>query len=191
MQKNQPLISALMLSRRQALTILGASLYFAFPAYAQNAPQDAHRLDLQPRPLDLPSMPIPDAQDQPVQFASLHGQALLVNFWATWCAPCVTELAHLEQAARLLGPHNIKILLVGMDRDAAVGKKFLKDLQIRTPFMAYDEAALWYRHFGFRGLPITLLITADQTRIASHTGPAAWHQPAIIDQITAFLTPAP
>ncbi|MEC7706269.1 MAG: TlpA disulfide reductase family protein, partial [Pseudomonadota bacterium] len=116
------------------------------------------------------------------------GQALLVNFWASWCAPCIVELPALEAAATQLKAASIQVILVNLDRGgAAVAQPFLDERSITTPLSAYDPKGEWARAVQLRVLPNTLLIKPNQSEYAAHTGPASWDTAPILHHIRGYF----
>ena len=125
---------------------------------------------------------------QPLQLADLSRQALLVNFWASWCAPCVVELPALESAAAQLKAESIQVVLVNLDRGGAdVAQPFLDERSITTPVSSYDPKGEWARAIQLRILPTTLLIKPGQSEYAGHTGPAEWNSPPILQHIRDYF----
>ena len=59
--------------------------------------RDEARFKLATAPKPLPDLAFPDADDKPLRLSELNGQAVLINFWATWCAPCVKEMPSLDR----------------------------------------------------------------------------------------------
>ena len=187
MQKNQPQIQNW--SRRRILTGLAFSLPLAAASLSASTAAAAERLlsDRLDRP--LPTDPI-EGPDGPLQLADLAGRPLLVNFWASWCAPCVHELPALEQAAKQLAGDQARVLLVCIDRGGApVAKAFLdrRGIEISAALQAYDPKASWPRSLGLTSLPVTLWITADQKQAWQHIGPADWAAPAALQQMRRLL----
>ncbi len=155
----------------------GASFGVISPIFAASPPV--------PVALPTPPMmtPITDKEGALFRLQDFRGTPLLINFWATWCPPCVTELPALEQAAKELAG-TIRLLLVSVDR-GGINKAlpFLDERGIKTPLLGFDPKAVLSREMGVRGLPTTFLISADQARSWPYVGPREWDQPDMLDQI--------
>ena len=191
MKKNQPLNS----SRRHLLARLPSYLCTSLaamgavqavfedisPAYANNG------LDLKLSQAGLPDISL--TSDSGIySLSELADRPLLINFWATWCAPCVVELPMLEEAAQILAEYKIMLVLVSMDRGGQeIARSFLQARDITTPLSLYDPKAEMGRAVGLRGLPTTLLVKKNQAEYAVHTGPAEWNDEAVMNQLRAYL----
>lgn len=127
--------------------------------------------------------PIIDKEGAVFRLQDFRGTPLLVNFWATWCPPCVTELPALEQASIELSG-TVRLLLVSVDR-GGINKAlpFLNERGIKTPLLGFDPKAALSREMGVRGLPTTFLISANQARSWLYLGPREWDQPEMLGQI--------
>lgn len=133
---------------------------------ASGTPEDARALVGQP----LPELTI-DGFDggEKVRLADYRGRPLVVNMWATWCAPCVAEMPDFAELASELGD---QVAFVGVDTmDApAAAKAFVDELGIPYDLAADPQARLFGAIGGF-GMPTTLLVDSDGTIVESHTGP--------------------
>ncbi len=106
---------------------------------------------------------LPDTQQQPRKISEWQGKHLLVNFWATWCPPCVAEMPELVALQAELGPQNFQIIGIGIDSPANI-REFAEKHQITYPLLIGGMAATELaRQFGNTsgGLPFTVLIGAD------------------------------
>ncbi len=115
-----------------------------------------------------------------------HDGALIVNFWASWCAPCVHELPDLAEASRAFKAADIAIsvALISVDRKGHDhAQNFLDELGIADVISAYNPESTWARALGVRGLPSTYLISADRDKIFLIQGPAAWADEAVMAEI--------
>lgn len=104
-----------------------------------------------------------DAGGQPHQLSQWKGKALVVNFWATWCAPCVDEMPELSALQADLSPQGIQILGIGIDSAANIAK-FADKYQISYPlYVAGVSGTELSRQLGNQagGLPFTVLIHKD------------------------------
>ena len=135
----------------------------------------------------LPDTAISDQYGADVRLSDFKGTPLLVNFWATWCAPCVHELPALEAAAKTLDT-DMQLLLVSMDRGSpARPAAFLEERGIISAFTAYDAKATWARALSVRGLPTSLILSHDQTQAWIVSGPAEWDDKKILSQLRGLL----
>lgn len=104
---------------------------------------------------------LPDATGQMQSLAQYRGKPLIVNFWATWCGPCVEEMPELTALQQEIAP--VQILGIGVDSQENIGK-FAQKYQIRYPlFVAGTGATDLLRQFGNQagGLPFTALVGKD------------------------------
>ena len=182
-RNDQPQIFA----RREAVALLGLPALLAIPLLSATAGEGALKLTVGTQP--LPDTALTANSEQPLLLADLVGQALLINFWASWCAPCVFELSALEAAAGQLRADPIRVILVNVDRGgAAIAQPFLDKRGIKTPISAYDPKGEWARVVQLRGLPTTLLIKPGQAEYSVHTGPAEWDSGPILQQIRSYFS---
>ena len=182
MRNDQPQI----LTRRQATALLVAPVFLAAPCLSATTGEGALKLAEGTQP--LPDTALMTQSGETFQLSDLSGQALLVNFWASWCAPCIVELPALEAAAVQLKAESIRIILVNLDQGgAAVAQPFLDERSITTPLSVFDPKGEWARAVDLRGLPTTLLIKPGQVQYAAHTGPAEWDSAPILHHIRAFF----
>jgi thiol-disulfide isomerase/thioredoxin len=105
---------------------------------------------------------MPDAKGKPQDFASLKGKTLIVNFWATWCPPCVEEMPELSALQAELTPRNTQIIGIGIDNPANIAD-FAARYKIAYPlYIAGMNGTELSRQFGNQagGLPFTVLVDA-------------------------------
>jgi len=104
-----------------------------------------------------------DLQGQPQNLAQWRGKPLLVNFWATWCAPCVQEMPELSELAGQDGGKTFNVIGIGIDSPSNM-KEFAAKLKIAYPLyvggMGGTELSREFGN-GAGGLPYTVLIGAD------------------------------
>ena len=106
-----------------------------------------------------PQFTRPDLSGKPVSLAAFRGKLVLVDFWASWCAPCIIEIPHLiALKARHAG--KLEIIGVSMDDDAASAKEIAAEQPFNYPLVMGD-VALAKSFGGVLGLPALFLIGPD------------------------------
>jgi peroxiredoxin len=117
-----------------------------------------------------PGFTLPDLDGNEISLANLRGQAVIINFWATWCAPCLVEMPALEQAYQERKDDGLVILAVNRDEDrGAVERFFYEDLKLTFTPLLDDEARVndQYRVFN---LPTTYFVDRDGIIRGVHRG---------------------
>lgn len=92
-----------------------------------------------------------------LDLAHYRGKVVLLNFWATWCAPCQLEMPVFTGWQRQYGPRGLQIVGISMDDDAAPVRRTVARLKLNYP-VAMGDAPLGKRYGGVLGLPLTYLI---------------------------------
>jgi peroxiredoxin len=114
-----------------------------------------------------------DADGRPQALSQWKGKLLVLNFWATWCAPCVAEMPALEQAQRELAARNVVIVGVGTEEPSRV-REFRDRIGLHMNLLAggYDALVLARTLGDSQGvLPYTVLISTNGTVLQTQTGP--------------------
>lgn len=135
-----------------------------------------------------PNVNFTNADGAQVSLYDFKGKVVLLNLWATWCAPCVKELPDLDRLQASLGGSNFQVVALSSDRNGAEKvPPFLKNLRIAnlTPFLDPDSVAT--RAFSPRGLPTTVLIDAAGREVGRLEGAAEWDSPEARDLIGFYI----
>ncbi len=164
-----------------ALSLLGAMLAAAQPATAMEAPQNFAVLDT---PEAVPEISFADAAGQPKTLADYSGKVVLLNIWATWCAPCRKEMPTLDRLQAKLGGPDFEVVALSMDRKGPdIVKKFYAEIGVTHLALNIDTSAKAMFALNAVGLPMTLLINRDGKEIGRLIGPAEWDAPDMVDFI--------
>ena len=121
-----------------------------------------------------PSFIRPDLSGRQVDLAAFRGKVVLLNFWATWCAPCRVELPRFAAWQKRYGTAGLQVIAVSMDDDPALARTAADKLQLNFPVVQGDEE-LGTKYGGVLGLPITFLIGRDGEVIARIKGATDLH----------------
>jgi thiol-disulfide isomerase/thioredoxin len=138
-----------------------------------------------------PQTPLTDAKGRAVTLADFKGKVVLVNFWATWCAPCVREMPALDALQAKLGREKFVILAVSLDRLGfpKIGP-FLERIRVTRLTVLLDRNRKLYGKVGGQGLPTTLLLD-HQGRVRGYLeGPAEWDGAAAEALVRYYLKAA-
>ena len=139
-------------------------------------------------PEELPQAPFVDAEGRERTLADWKGKVVLLNLWATWCAPCRKEMPALDRLQASLGSDKFEVVAVSVDRTGIEGaRKFLDEIKVRRLAVLADPAARMATTLKAIGLPATLLIDADGREIGRMVGPAEWDSPEAKALIRAAL----
>jgi len=122
--------------------------------------------------LEAPLAPL--APDRRAALADFRGRRVIVNFWATWCAPCREELPGLQRLSDALAPRGIAVIGVNVDADRNLAREFLLRHGVRfenfsDPGMAYSRTA-----FGITALPVTFALDSRGAIAGRALGARAW-----------------
>lgn len=123
-------------------------------------------------PAALPPLVFRMLDGSAVPLAAYAGQPIVLNFWATWCAPCVAELPELD---RLAASGGFAVLVVSADRGGAgVVRPFVAAHGVKHAIVLLDPGSEGVHALGVAGFPTTFVIGADQRMRGVLQGPAKW-----------------
>lgn len=98
-----------------------------------------------------------DLNDRQVSLRAYRGKVILLNFWATWCGPCLIELPRFGEWQKRYGSKGFQVIAVSMDDSDEPVRKVSRRLQLNYPIAMGDER-LGSAYGGILGLPVTMLI---------------------------------
>jgi thiol-disulfide isomerase/thioredoxin len=125
--------------------------------------------------------------DGTLRLADLRGRPLVLNFWATWCPPCVKEMPELDRFAASQGATGWQVLGLAIDQAAAV-QQFLQKTPVRFPVaLAGDQGLHWVNALGNAagGLPFTVVFNGAGEVVHRKLGPTSH------DELTGWATAGP
>ena len=120
-----------------------------------------------------------------VDNATLAGKPWVINFWATWCSPCIEEIPAMNTAWEALEPAGLGMLAVNVGETPQAIEAFLETVPIDFPILLGDGART-LPDWGGRALPTTLIVAADGRIVFEALGPRDWDDPALIERLTAL-----
>ena len=106
-----------------------------------------------------------------INLKSYHGKLVIINFWATWCAPCKKEMPSLDNFYQDNNFENLQIFAVNMEQPNTLKtKKFFTDLNIKKLEIFFDSNLNFVKEFKLRGVPTTVLINKKGEEFARIIG---------------------
>jgi thiol-disulfide isomerase/thioredoxin len=139
------------------------------------------------RPRPLPEFTFTDAEGAPLSLADFRGRTVLINLWATWCAPCLREMPMLDALAREAEGPGFAVLALNQDRGGAeIAVPFWEELGLRSLRLYLDPGLAANRAIDPIGLPLTVLVDREGRELARLAGIAEWSAPAVVAYFKAL-----
>jgi len=146
----------------------------------------AFRVHASPQP--IADLGFEDGEGRKRTLAEFRGKVLLLNVWATWCAPCRDEMPALDRLQQRLGGPGFEVVALSIDSGGASAvKRFYDEIGIRSLAIYVDPAARAAGSLGMVGVPTTLLVDREGREIGRRTGPAQWDGPEAVRMIASYL----
>lgn len=161
-----------------ALALLGALVALAQVASATEPPAN---FAIHETPQPVPAISFQDKDGQPKTLADFAGRIVLLNIWATWCAPCRKEMPTLDRLQAELGGPDFEVVALSVDRKGPEAvRKFFNEIGIKHLALNIDTSSNAMFTLGAFGLPLTLLIDRQGREIGRVVGPAEWDSPEMM-----------
>ncbi|MDA8585113.1 TlpA family protein disulfide reductase [Rhodobacteraceae bacterium] len=123
--------------------------------------------------------------------ADYKGKMVLVNFWATWCAPCRKEMPQLAELQTEFGGDAFEVVTIATGRNSVTGiRKFFDEIEVDNLPIFLDPRQKLAREMAVLGLPITLILDTDGNEIARMRGDAEWNSDSAKAIIAALIDQA-
>ena len=112
-----------------------------------------------------------DEKNKKIDLKDYQGNLILLNFWATWCAPCKEEMPSLDRLQKNKNLDNLKIFPINIGQEnVEKATNFFKDLNIENLDLYFDSPITLAKKFGLRGLPTTVLLNKEGLEFARIVG---------------------
>jgi thiol-disulfide isomerase/thioredoxin len=155
-----------------------------------NPPKNLSNFSPQIPPRAALNYPFFDTHDAKHTIADYIGTGVVLNFWATWCPPCIMEMPDLIRLKKHLKKNNVTVLALSVDRggtDKIV--RFFKKQGFKGLDILMDKKSRLAQKSGVQGLPVTILIDADGLERGRVTGIAPWDEPDVVDFVRRCISP--
>lgn len=160
------------------LMLFGVMLAFAPIVSAVETPRN---FVLHKSPKTLPEIQLQDADGRARSLTDFSGKVVLLNIWATWCAPCRREMPTLDRLQAALGGEGFEVVALSIDRAGIdVVRRFYTEVGMKHLALYVDSSGKAVSKLGASGLPTTLLIDREGREVGRLVGPAEWDAPAMV-----------
>ena len=139
-------------------------------------------------PAPLPEVQFVNADGKPVSLKDWRGKVVLLNLWATWCAPCRGEMPALDRLQSALGSDKFEVVALAIDKSGLAGaRKFLDETKAQMLKLYADPTARLGNEFKVVGMPTSILIDKEGHEVGRLIGPAEWDTPEAKRLIQSLL----
>ncbi len=172
-----------------------AAIVTAFAAQSSVAATDAAAGETEAPPgfaFATPPQALPDTSfqgaDAETSLAAYHGKVVVLNFWATWCAPCVREMPSLDRLQAMLGGDDFEVIALSEDRGGMpLVVRFYEKYGLENLARYLDPQGRVAAVLGVVGMPTTVVIDPEGREIGRMVGPAEWDSPAALALVRGVL----
>jgi peroxiredoxin len=137
-------------------------------------------------PEPAPDFALKSTAGENVRLSELHGQVVLINFWASWCGPCRQELPHLDALYERYEPLGFTLLGINVEEDPTAAKRLLKDLPVSFPILL-DSNNDVSKLYDVIAMPSTVIIDRDGRVRHVHHGYKPGYENLYQDQIRGLV----
>ena len=128
-----------------------------------------------------------DINQKDVKLDDFKGKLVILNFWATWCAPCKEEMPSLDDLQSNINFNNLKIFPINIGQeDASKSKFFFKELDIQNLDIYFDGSITLAKKFSLRGVPTTILFNKQGKEFARITGSIDFNNEEFVNWLKAY-----
>ena len=179
--------------------LLSALLYTALAAVANTATADMadvaalregdmRKLMFHSAPMASSDVVFVSEAGQGMTLADYNGQYVVLNFWATWCAPCRKEMPQLSNLQATLGGDAMQVVTIATGRNPGPAmERFFAEIGVDNLPLHTDARQALARSLGVLGLPVTIIIDPDGQEIARMQGDADWSSDSAFAVMRALL----
>lgn len=136
-------------------------------------------VEIRPRPGPAPELSFSGPDGKPLTLADFKGKTILVNLWATWCAPCLKEMPALDRLEKEMGGSDFAVVAINIDtRNLDKPKAWLAENKVTTlPFYGDPQAATFQalrKAHKVEGMPVSIIVDKSGCELGIIQGPADW-----------------
>ncbi len=182
------------------IMLIALILLLGMPAWADevlNPPLtgEMYRLEILPKPVRVPEIVLASRPTGTKYLSDYRGKIILMNIWAVWCPPCVTEMPSLDALQKSMGSDKFVVLPVSIDKDMDGVKKFMDEKKLDSLVPYIDAEGNMDKLEILKdvdGVPVTLILNQNMEAVARFQGDADWSSKeahAVLDYLITHVKP--
>ena len=161
------------------------SIFSSISQTNEDIPLDNIAINEIPSPIS--SLIFEDFSGNKINLKDYQGKLVIINFWATWCAPCKREMLSLDAIYQDSKFKNLEVLAVNMEQPNKLKtKKFFSELNIKKMEIFFDSELNFVKKFKLRGVPTTVLINKKGEEFATIIGEADFQDKNFIQWLLKY-----
>ncbi|MGF1528761.1 MAG: TlpA disulfide reductase family protein [Candidatus Competibacterales bacterium] len=150
---------------------------------AESPPKtSAEALTATPQPVPAPPLETTTVEGETFELVAYLGRGVVINFWATWCAPCIEEMPDLDRAAAALAPDDVVVVGVNVGETPSTIARFLERHPVDFPILLDPEGTIGDR-WQLIGMPTTFLVNTQGQVEEVITGIRPWDEPEMLARL--------
>lgn len=173
------------------LTLFGTALCITCIGLITSPAAQAQGFEVQPwnARTPTPQLQASDLNGKVWRLADFRGKVVLINFWASWCPPCLVEMPALQQLAATYGSEKLVVLAVNFKESSTVVRRYVQRSDLQLPVLL-DSQGLMARQWGVTVFPTTVLVASDGRVRSVVRGEFDWSGPQASKWLQPLLAPA-
>ncbi len=161
-------------------------IYLVTNSYADDV-INIKNLIINNEPKKYDSLTFLDVSKNQLNLENYQGSLILLNFWATWCAPCKEEMPSLDSLQSNKKLNNLKIFPINVGKDnTEKALKFYEDLEIKNLEIFFDSPVTLAKKFGLRGIPTSILLNKEGEEFARIIGTINFNDSEFIEWLSNY-----
>lgn len=129
-----------------------------------------------------------DAKNNTLRLSNFNGKVILLNFWASWCLPCIRELPSMDRLQETLGAENFKVVAISLDRGGLKSaRRLFRKIKIRSLELYVDKTSVSAKKLGVRLMPTTFIFDRNGRNMGKLQKAAEWDSPEALNLIKFFI----
>ncbi|MFT7681372.1 MAG: thiol-disulfide isomerase/thioredoxin [Moritella dasanensis] len=116
-----------------------------------------------------PDFSLPGVNNSQINLADYRGKVVLVDFWASWCTPCIRSFPWMDEMVEKYGEQGFEIIAINMDQEAILAKKFLTRYPNKLT-IAFDPQGVVAEQYEIMGLPNSFILNKQGEIVYKHVG---------------------